>query len=307
MANGTCVGMADAPRGGAVARLDTGGCVVRGITGISTVREATICLFPIGREQLTIVSLTLASSDLGRPAPGPQPDPHLLVDGPGDVVKVLPYDEAARMLETATSCFPTTRPIDPNGAAAESGTDESDTEAGGGDKIVQARWIMVPGDEAADAGVRVQDDSADAPAGYTRFVLAVTPDKDGGGEWWCRVTFGLIHERVVPDLSSLYCEPSSLVASFLDGLTIITASTTRASGGKDPSETSKDLRKRLATGAVNRMVMPKAEVADVFTQLGENPLTMCATTLDASLRKKHSLSVYLNRPMLFALNDVGAD
>ena len=107
---------------------------------------------------------------------------------------------------------------------------------------------------------------------------------------------------------------SEITSLFCDGLAVISANTSRGSGGKDPVETLRDLKKRLATGALVRMVAPSSTVGRVNDLLASRKRSPHAGALSGGcecdhdavevevLRKKHWLSVYLDRPVPFDID-----
>jgi hypothetical protein len=121
------------------------------------------------------------------------------------------------------------------------------------------------------------------------------------GDRPCIVAVGIVHERrdsaalAMPHLGSDV--PTAL---FIDGLTVLTANTTRKSGGKDAAETLKDLKKRLATGALVRMLPPQGTLAGLNDALSP-PAVQPPAAIDTvvGLRKKHWLSIYIDRPTSF--------
>jgi hypothetical protein len=105
---------------------------------------------------------------------------------------------------------------------------------------------------------------------------------------------------------------NELTSLFIDGLAVISANTSRASGGKDPAETTRDLKKRLATGALVRMLPPSSTVGrvnELLTTRNRSPAVEAtgdsgqgSVDVVEILRKKHWLSVYLDRPSPFDID-----
>lgn len=283
----------------------------------------------------------------------------VVIDVPG-TARLLSSDRASAVMRAAVGVFPTTRPLDLNGACAGSGSDASDVDvhgagadadtgpaAGGGAlPTVSVRTaVAVPAGAPCGAGTQSESSElreADAleatpdpglpvdctglPPGCTRVVLTVcppsttsddeptaieTPARDGRrvqvlGDRPCIVAVGIVHERrdsaalAMPHLGSDV--PTAL---FTDGLTVLTANTTRKSGGKDPAETLKDLKKRLATGALVRMLPPQGTLAglnDALSPPAVHPPAAIDTVV--GLRKKHWLSIYIDRPTSFDVDDL---
>lgn len=261
------------------------GLMVTHLVGISDVTDARILCVPVSAsQQISVFSANILTTDTtstillrttiaGAPG-GNHPAPQ----------EAVGMTVAKTVTDLALDAFPTTRPIDPNGAAEDS--DPSDNEAGP-DATKPAFIAFSTLENAADEGIRLLESDMPVPSEKEQyFVLQIEAAKDSLSE----ISFAVTHSRDQGTLEGLQCINQVVASQFISGLIVMTVNTTRPGGGKSPSEFAKEWKRKFATGAKVRMVAARKSVSDVSEAI-ESLVPQCCDI--HTLRKKHYLTPYL--------------